>query len=43
LLEERRALAIEFASKDPAGAALILSHWLGAGDDAKPVATSEGA
>jgi flagellar M-ring protein FliF len=43
LLEERRALAIEFASKDPAGAALILSHWLGAGDDATPAASGERA
>src|SRR6185295_18564649 len=43
LLEERRALAIEFANKDPAGAALILSHWLGAGDDVKSAVTSEGA
>ena len=43
LLEERRALAIEYASKDPAGAALILSRWLGAGDASKPTAPSEGA
>ncbi len=33
LLEERRALAISMASKDPAGAAVILSRWLSAGDE----------
>jgi flagellar M-ring protein FliF len=42
-LEEQRTLAIEYASKDPAGAALILSHWLASGDENKPIATSEGA
>jgi flagellar M-ring protein FliF len=35
-LEERRALAVDFASKDPAGAALILTRWLGSGDEQKP-------
>lgn len=34
-LEERRALAIDFASKDPAGAALILTRWLGSGEEPK--------
>jgi flagellar M-ring protein FliF len=34
-LEERRTRAIEMASQDPAGAALILSRWLSNGDDAK--------
>jgi flagellar M-ring protein FliF len=34
-LEERRNRAIEMASQDPAGAALILSRWLSNGDDAK--------
>ncbi|HVZ31638.1 MAG TPA: flagellar basal-body MS-ring/collar protein FliF [Polyangiaceae bacterium] len=34
-LEHRRTLAIEFANKDPAGAALILSRWLGSGDEIK--------
>jgi flagellar M-ring protein FliF len=43
LLAERRALAIEYASKDPAGTALILSRWLGAGDENKSTAPSEGA
>jgi flagellar M-ring protein FliF len=43
MLEERRALAIEYASKDPAGAALILTHWLSGGDDAKSAAPSDGA
>jgi flagellar M-ring protein FliF len=42
-LEEKRALAIEFASKDPAGAALILSQWLASPEDAKPLAAGEGA
>jgi flagellar M-ring protein FliF len=42
-LEQRRALAIEMASKDPAGAALILTRWLSAGDESKATATSEGA
>jgi flagellar M-ring protein FliF len=32
-LEERRALAIAMASKDPSGAALILSRWLSTGDE----------
>ncbi|MEY2932751.1 MAG: hypothetical protein RL033_3500 [Pseudomonadota bacterium] len=42
-LEEQRTLAIEYASKDPAGAALILTHWLASVDESNPVATSEGA
>ena len=42
-LEEKRALAIQFASKDPAGAALILSQWLASGEDPKPLAAGEGA
>jgi flagellar M-ring protein FliF len=33
-LEDRRVRAIELASKDPVGAALILSRWLGGADDA---------
>jgi flagellar M-ring protein FliF len=41
-LEERRARAIDMASKDPAGAALILSRWLSSGDDAKVSATGGG-
>ncbi|MEY4550856.1 MAG: hypothetical protein RL685_7051, partial [Pseudomonadota bacterium] len=41
-LEEQRTLAIEYASKDPAGAALILTHWLASVDESNPVATSEG-
>jgi flagellar M-ring protein FliF len=40
-LEEQRTLAIEFASKDPAGAALILSHWLASGDEPQAAAPSE--
>jgi hypothetical protein len=31
------------ASKDPAGAALILTRWLSAGDESKAPAASEGA
>ena len=41
-LEEKRALALDFASKDPAGAALILSQWLASGEDPK-LAAGEGA
>lgn len=32
-LEERRVRAIEIASKDPVGTAIILSRWLSAGDE----------
>jgi hypothetical protein len=42
-LEEQRTLAIEFASKDPAGAALILTQWLASADEPKPEASSEAA
>jgi hypothetical protein len=42
-LEEHRALAIDFASKDPAGAALILTRWLGSGDEQKPPAAASPA
>jgi hypothetical protein len=31
-LEERRVRAIELASKDPLGAAIILTRWLSSGD-----------
>jgi hypothetical protein len=41
-LEERRARAIDMASKDPAGAALILSRWLSSGEDVKVGATGGG-
>jgi flagellar M-ring protein FliF len=40
-LEERRIRAIELASKDPVGAALILSRWLGGGEESAIVNTPE--
>jgi len=35
-LEERRVRAIELASKDPVGAAIILTRWLSSGEAASP-------
>jgi flagellar M-ring protein FliF len=39
-LEERRVRAIDVASRDPVGAAIIVSRWLSTGDEA--VAASQG-
>jgi hypothetical protein len=33
-LEDRRVRALEYATKDPVGAAIILASWLGNTDDA---------
>ncbi len=41
-LEQQRTLAIEYASKDPAGAALILSEWLASADEPRPVTSEAG-
>jgi flagellar M-ring protein FliF len=41
LLEERRAAALNVASKDPTGTALILSQWLGGGAGAADAAAAE--
>lgn len=41
-LEERRVRAIEMASKDPAGAALILSRWLSSGEETRAPSPGEG-
>jgi flagellar biosynthesis/type III secretory pathway M-ring protein FliF/YscJ len=40
-LEDRRVRAIDYASKDPVGAAIILTRWLSSGDGAM-VHDSEG-
>jgi hypothetical protein len=42
-LEDRRVRAIELASKDPVGAAIILTRWLSAGDNAVPNQREGGA
>jgi flagellar M-ring protein FliF len=42
-LEDRRVRAIEFASKDPVGAAMILTRWLSSGEEAVSRETGEGA
>ena len=39
-LEDRRVRAIEVASRDPVGAAIIVSRWLSAGD--QPAARESG-
>jgi flagellar M-ring protein FliF len=42
-LEDRRVRAIEFASKDPVGAAMILTRWLSSGEETAARETGEGA
>ena len=42
-LEDRRVRAIELASKDPVGAAIILTRWLSAGDKSVPNQREGGA
>jgi flagellar M-ring protein FliF len=42
-LEDRRVRAIEFASKDPVGAAMILTRWLSSGEEAMARESGDGA